>query len=206
MYQLSRSWSLITLHTPHTRLVFMPLPNVEWPEVLRLFCESVRESVCLSVCASQTLFTQCLEEYWTYFNQTFSIGAPWDRMNTSTFEVKRSKSLWAPTYWKTHFLALLTAQCLENYWTELQQTCLLVYIRWVMNWSDFAGCGVKVKVTTKSLKKFGTPYLLNHSDIWSQGEAEGYSQVQGHFKVKYFSELLQRAEACTSTLRHWCLI
>ena len=48
-------------------------------------------SVCASVHASRTLLTQYLEKYWTYFHQTFSIGAFWDKDACVKFWVKRSK-------------------------------------------------------------------------------------------------------------------
>ena len=53
--------------------------NVLWPVVLCFW------AVCVSVCASQTLLTQCLLKYWRYFHQTFSINAFWDRHERFNF-------------------------------------------------------------------------------------------------------------------------
>ena len=45
--------------------------------VFRLF--DVRESVCASLCAFQTLLKEYLEKCWTNFHRTFSIDAFWDK-------------------------------------------------------------------------------------------------------------------------------
>jgi len=53
--------------------------------------QAVREFVCASVHAYWVLLTQYLEKYWTYFHQTFSTGAFWDKDECLKFWVKRSK-------------------------------------------------------------------------------------------------------------------
>jgi len=73
--------------------------------------------------ASWTLLTHYLEKCWTYFHQTFSIGAFWDKGERFRFwgEWVKVKVMVGPTCWKMHFLALL-AQYLENNWSEFHET------------------------------------------------------------------------------------
>jgi len=71
---------------------------------------------CIRPCILNIVSAVSWKKYLTYFHQTFSIGAFWDK---DSFGVKRSKvqGHGQSTCCKMHFLALLT-QCLENYWTK----------------------------------------------------------------------------------------
>ena len=77
--------------------------------IMFLGCSCVCPYVFTSVRASQTLLTQCLEKCWTYFHQTFRIGAFCFKDESKVLGSKgqSSRSRWAPICSKIHFLALL---------------------------------------------------------------------------------------------------
>ena len=214
--------------------------------------------VCVSVCASRTLLAQYREKCWIYFNQSFRIGALWDKDERFNFwsQMVKVQGLVGSRCWNVHFLALLT-QYLVKYWTEFHRT-LLMHFDTKMKASTFGVERPKFKVTSGSnmpemyfwpryyniLKITGRNFMRRRLLVYLRpkvtfqllkvwGQSQGHNKVtwnirdhvspkrlevsqwhlksrsrsglregqgQGRFKVKYYSELLWRAEACTSTL------
>jgi len=90
-----------------------------------LGCLCICLCIFVSVLASRMLLTQCLEKYWIYCHQTFSIVAFWDEDKCFKFwghiTLSKFKVTVGSSMLEKALLALLT-RYLENYWTEFHQT------------------------------------------------------------------------------------
>jgi len=62
--------------------VFMPPPNIVWPEA---YCFCPLRPCIRPYVYPEILLTRHLAEYLTYFHQTYIIDAPWDRDERFTF-------------------------------------------------------------------------------------------------------------------------
>ena len=87
-------WVRQTLSTGRPQYIFMPLPNVMWPEAY-CFCPV---PPCMSVYASRNIVNaiSC--------RVSSPNGALWDRDKRVTVGVRRSRSQWNEVCWKEHFL------------------------------------------------------------------------------------------------------
>jgi len=134
------SWH-ITYVKPKLWAVFMPPPNVVWPEA---YCFGP-----IRLCVHpETLLAQYLAEYLTHFHQTYISDALWDTDERVKIWGQRSRSCWNKVCWKQHFLGLLT-RCLEKYSRIFTKLTPVMYCRTEMNALNFGIKRSKFKVAVE---------------------------------------------------------